>query len=341
MSNNQRFYLTKRNNGIYYVGWREGEKIRWKSTRCDKKPDAISFLNSFRIDEIKTQEVPLLTELWKNYSSTQAQRLRKKTIDGYEWSVNSFISVCGDKQIDRYTLQDVERFKQFHLSRGLSLSSVNIHYRSIKVLFNFAIRHEIISKSPFAKSSQLKVPQRAPVYMTSEDMQKLLAKVDVPILRDIFRFAALTGLRLNELTNMKWSQIDFKNKQLTVENTDTFLTKSGRIRTVPLSDSALTILKCLQSEPPSIGYVFVKTSGYKFNGTFISHKFKEFVKLAELNESLHFHSLRHTCASHLVSAGVSLYSVQIILGHSNISTTMAYSHLSQNSLQDSINKIQI
>ena len=336
---NQKFYLTKRNNGIYYIGWRESGKVRWKTTSCEKKSDAISFLNSFRVEEIKTHDVSLLSELWNDYYKTQVQHLRTRTIEGYEWSVKSFISVCGDKQVDRYTLQDVEQFKHFHLSRGLSSSTVNIHFRSIKVLFNHAMRHEIISKTPFSKSSQLKVPQQLPVYMTSAELQKLLLVVDEKMLKSLFKFAALTGLRLNEITNLKWTQVDFTKKHITVENTDTFLTKSGKIRTVPMHDEVINILHNIKKESSSIGYVFVKNTGHKFAGAYVSHKFKEYVRLAELNEELHFHSLRHTCASHLVSAGVSLYVVQNILGHANISTTMIYSHLSASSLNDSINKI--
>ena len=336
---NQKFYLTKRNNGIYYIGWREGGKVRWRTTSCEKKSDAISFLNSFRVEEIKTHDVLLLSELWNDYYKTQVQHLRTRTIEGYEWTAKSFITICGDKQVDRYTLQDVERFKQFHLDRGLSASTVNIHFRSIKVLFNHAVRHEIISKTPFSKSSQLKVPQQVPVYMTTVELQKLLTVVDEQKLKDIFKFAALTGLRLNEITNLKWIQVDFTKKQITVENTETFLTKSGRIRTVPMHDEVISILQNIKNESSSIGYVFLKNTGHKFAGAYISHKFKEYVRQAELNERLHFHSLRHTCASHLVSAGVSLYVVQKILGHANVSTTIIYSHLSASTLNDSINKI--
>lgn len=62
---NQKFYLTKRNNGIYYLGWKEGDKVRWKSTKCDKKSDAIIFLHSFNSEDGKIEELLVLTELGK------------------------------------------------------------------------------------------------------------------------------------------------------------------------------------------------------------------------------------------------------------------------------------
>jgi integrase/recombinase XerD len=338
---NKKFYLTKRSNGIYYIGWKEGEKIRWKSTKCDKKSDAIHYLQSFKVDEIDIEETPFLTELWKKYNQTQVQHIRRTTIQSYELALKSFVTVCGDKQIDKYTLQDVERYKQYHLSRNLSASSVNIYYRSIKVIFNFGVRNEFISKTPFSKSSQIKVPQRMPLYLTAEDLQQLLSVVQEQVLKDIFRFAVFTGMRLNEITNMKWTQVDFIKKQISVENTDTFLTKSGRVRTVPMHDEVIKMLERIQSQCSGVGYVFVKKSGFKFAGTFVSHTFKKYVRLAKLNDGLKFHSCRHSAASAMSSQNVSLFIIQKILGHANISTTSIYSHLSSSSLNDSINKITL
>ena len=87
--------------------------------------------------------------------------------------------------------------------------------------------------------------------------------------------------------------------------------------------------------------VIFHRNGFRLNDYNLSHKFKKYVVDLKLNPKLHFHSLRHTCASWLVDVGVSLYVVQNILGHSNISTTQIYSHLSQNTLHESVNKVTI
>lgn len=83
-----------------------------------------------------------------------------------------------------------------------------------------------LQKNVFSQSKQFKVEQKHPPFITSEDFQKLISVVREPILRDVFQFAVLTGARLSEITNLQWSIIDIDKKQITIENTDTFLTKS-------------------------------------------------------------------------------------------------------------------
>ena len=71
----------------------------------------------------------------------------------------------------------------------------------------------------------------------------------------------------------------------------------------------------------------------------VTHKLKDYIRLAQLNHKLHFHSLRHTFASWLVQDGVSLYEVQKLLGHSNIAVTQVYSHLQPETLHSTVNRI--
>ncbi len=73
----------------------------------------------------------------------------------------------------------------------------------------------------------------------------------------------------------------------------------------------------------------------------VPHKFKKYVRKAGLNPKLHFHSLRHTFAIWLVYEGISIYEVQKLLGHSNISVTEIYSHLAANELHSAVNKISV
>lgn len=89
------------------------------------------------------------------------------------------------------------------------------------------------------------------------------------------------------------------------------------------------------------GYVFCKKGGFPLLKNYVSKKFKDALRDAELPEELHIHSLRHSCASGLVDAGVNLYIVQNILGHTNISTTQVHSHLSRNTLHESVNRVSL
>jgi integrase/recombinase XerD len=80
-----------------------------------------------------------------------------------------------------------------------------------------------------------------------------------------------------------------------------------------------------------------RKSGIKLNGEFISKKFKEAVRTADLNSGYHFHTLRHSFASNLVQHGVNLYTIKELLGHENIKTTQIYSHLRSENLSKAVN----
>jgi len=79
----------------------------------------------------------------------------------------------------------------------------------------------------------------------------------------------------------------------------------------------------------------------KVNESYVSHKLKDYIRIAKLNEKLHFHSLRHTFASWLAQDGVSLYELQRLLGHSDIAVTEVYSHLQPEQLHSTVYRIEI
>ena len=87
-------------------------------------------------------------------------------------------------------------------------------------------------------------------------------------------------------------------------------------------------------------YVFTKYNGMRYQHSFSSKKFKQYLRKVGLNEEIHFHSLRHSFASNLVRKGVSLYIVKELLGHSNITTTMMYAHLDNSSLVKAVGMLE-
>lgn len=339
MTTNSKLYLFKRSNGVYYIGYFEGNRRRWKTTKCSRKSDALQFLRTFEGTKKEMERIPLLSELLARFADMRGNSIRPSTMDTYRLAVNHFKEVCGDRVIDQYTVSDIERFKNTQIGRKVSKVSVNIWLRGVKSVFGFALKHEWLVKSPFQRSLEFSLPQQTPTYVAKEDFQKLLRKVKEPMLRDLYMFAALTGLRLSEILNLKWDMVDFEKRQITIANSETFTTKTGRMRTIPMHDLVCSLLSARKGNAE--GYVFCKKGGFPFLKNYVSKKFKKAVRDAELSEKLHFHSLRHSCASWLVDAGVSLYVVQNILGHSNISTTQIYSHLSQNTLHESVNKVSL
>jgi site-specific recombinase XerD len=255
------------------------------------------------------------------------------------YSVEKFIGAVGDKTMTDYTLEDVERFKNQNLTFGFSPTSVNIAYRSMKAVFSLAMKLEVIIKSPFRYSTAIKLADRKPAFLSHENLKSLLAVTSNTTLKDMFFIAALSGMRLSEIVNLKWSQIDFARREIMIQNSDDFTTKTGKSRSIPMHSKVIEILQCRMAKNRE--YVFSKPTGYKFHESYVTHYFKKCCIKANLSEDVHFHTLRHSAASFLINAGVSIYEVQKILGHSSVVTTQIYSHLSPSTLNLSINKIQL
>ena len=88
-------------------------------------------------------------------------------------------------------------------------------------------------------------------------------------------------------------------------------------------------------------FVFCKENGFKYSKDYVSKKFKEACRKANIDKAIHFHSLRHSFASYLVQQGVSLPTIKDLLGHTSITTTEIYSHLDDSSLQEAIKKFDV
>ena len=158
--------------------------------------------------------------------------------------------------------------------------------------------------------------------------------IDKEDVKELVIFAVNTGLRQGELLSLQFRQVNFSNRTIVLDN-QTHITKSKRIRSVPLNETAFNIIQ--KRNNGKFQNVFtLRESGIKQD--WIVHNFKKYVLKARINPKLHFHSLRHTFASWLVQGGVSIYHVSKLLGHSDVKITGIYSHLRQ---EDLLNSVQI
>jgi integrase len=330
--------LFKRSNGKWYILYTEEGRPRWKSTGASLKQDALKVLSEFR-EHLKHRAPALLfTEFKTQFKTAQAANLRKSTLERiYSPAFDAFLSVCGNKALSAYTVKDVEAFKRTMLN-GRSATYVNILFRSLRAAFNLAVKWQLLNENPFAKASSVNVPERSPIYLTKEQFKALISKTKEPVLRDVFTFAVLTGMRQGEILNLTWQSVDLQGRLVRAESAGRFLTKTGKLRSIPLSDIALEILKRRKLMSKVCPYVFHK-KGFQLNQSYVEHKFKKYVKAAELDLGLRFHSLRHSYASWLVKDGVNIYWVQKLLGHTSVRMTEQYSHLAASELQEAVSKI--
>jgi integrase/recombinase XerD len=138
---------------------------------------------------------------------------------------------------------------------------------------------------------------------------------------------------------MKWDWISFDQNYITVKCTELFQTKSKKERILPMSNKVRSVLinRFNNSNQILNDVVFYRNEKRRLHQDTISKQFKDIVRKSNLNEKIHFHTLRHSFASVLVQKGVSLYVIKELLGHQDLVTTQIYSHLQQQNLRDAVN----
>lgn len=332
-------YLTRRSNRIYYYGIKTPQNtIQWLSTKCSNKSEALRFIKTLPQEKPETTfKIPFLSEYIETYKAQRSSDIRSRTLAINSYAIGFVISIIGDRKLDSYSVSDIESFKQGLLNKGYSPVTVNMNVRAAKAVFSQAVKQEVIQKSPFSRVSQLKIIHKKVHFLSKIELESLCSFSGSPIISDLFTVTYLTGMRLSEAVNLRWNNVDLTKRQIVISNDQIFQTKTGKSRMIPMHEAVYNILNNKKQRD----FVFDKDCGYKFNESYITHKFKKCVTKAKLNPEYTFHSLRHSAASALVNSGVSIFEVQKILGHSSpVLTANTYSHLLPSTLINSINRIQ-
>lgn len=335
-----RFYLFRRSNGFYYIRIvLEDGGEKWKSTGEKQRQKAIVRLNDEKRLFAPKKRVRIKLSAFKDEVLKYVEAtFAPKTLETYRLSFQAFLRIHGDEMIHRITTQHVDRFKARRLSE-VSPASVNIQLRTLRAAFNLACGWGMLEDNPFAAVKQVTVPQKLPTYFTPEQLQSLLSQIHDHWLRDVVVFAVNTGMRQGEILNLTWNQVLPERRVVLVQSRQDFRTKAGKARVVPMNGIVESLLTERRQGTGDEEHVFT------FNGRMIrrdtlTHKFKKAVRFAGLPERLCFHSLRHTFASYLAQAGVSLYHIAALLGHSDVKTTRIYSHLREEGLADTVHIVE-
>jgi integrase len=339
MSEPKSFSLLKRSNGFWYVLYADEGRVRWKSTRSRSKQEALKSLSHLK-DLLKPKvRVVLLSNFIDDFLRYADGTYSAKTKSIYKAYLGNLKFYVGNLPLTSLTPQSIDTYKADRLTK-VSPISVNIELRTLKSAMNVAVRWQMLEQNPFQDSPQVRVPERSPSYFSKEDFQKLLSLMKENWLKEVIVFAVLTGMRRGEIINLKWTDVDLSRRVVFVHSSPTFKTKHGKQRVVPLSDVAAQMLNAKALTHVS-EHVFT-LNGKPILGSWLTRKLKFYVYEAKLEDDrLHFHSLRHTFASWLIQDGVSLYEVQKLLGHSNISVTQVYSHLQPTQLYEAVNRVKL
>jgi integrase len=248
-----------------------------------------------------------------------------------EWIIERLVGYFGEKLLSDITSWHVEKYKskrkeeilkrnieKVAKAKQISLATANRELACLQHMFGRAIEWGKTEKNPVAKVKSFKENNGRLRFLLPEAINCLIDCCP-SFLRPIVITAVCTGLRKGEIVNIKWDDIDFRNRVIYIADT-----KNGEKREVSMNDLLTETLKSIKRNDTS-PYVFCDKEGkpyYRFEKSFATALEKAGIK------DFRFHDLRHTFASNLVMEGVDLATVRELLGHKSIEMTLRYSHLS-------------
>jgi len=284
------------------------------------------------------REVPTLADFVKADYLPHAESHKRSWKRDEELFRLRVLPAFGTFKLNQLTRKAVQDFHSSLVSQGLSKATADHHIKVLRRALNLAVLWGFIEKNPISGIELFNEDNRMENYLSNEELQRLLA-----VLRDddnravclIAMFLLSTGCRLNEALQATWRNVDRGQRVWRILAINS---KSKRMRSVPLNDSALHVLDQLDTEG-EFEHLFVNRQTRLPYTTIM--KVWERLRMKASLPKLRIHDLRHAYASLLVSSGRTLYEVQQILGHSDPKVTMRYSHLSAKSLQDAASSASV
>jgi len=267
--------------------------------------------------------------------------LSNNTVKAYEADISSFFQWLDNEDLKYKNLQEnhINQYISFLFQRKMRSSSVNRKISSIKSFYIFLVKRNFVKNSPLNDLVTPKQEKYLPESMSEAEVDKLLNSPDVSNKienRDkaMIEMLYATGMRISELVNLKMTDVDMKRCVVKVFG------KGSKERLVPFGETALDSLRSYlnEREQSSSKEIFLSNRGKKMTRVAFWQRVKVYLIRENLKNSISPHTLRHAFATHLLNRGADLRSVQLLLGHSDLSTTQIYTHIAKQRLSDVLKK---
>ena len=262
--------------------------------------------------------------------------LSKNTIESYSRDLRKFSCF-----LEKGRVGDLAKVKNVTImsfllglrSQGLSSKTTGRNLSALRMFFRFLVRENFLKADPTVNIESPKTRPHLPSVLNFSEVDSLLAQPDIKTLRGLRDKAMLellyaTGIRVTELINLKINSLNLEVGYLIAFG------KGSKERIIPVGETAQLYVKeylstvrprCLKGK--SNPFLFLNPSGEKLSRQGFWKIVKRYALKAGINKKLSPHTLRHSFATHLLERGADLRSVQIMLGHVDITTTQIYTHI--------------
>lgn len=284
----------------------------------------------------------LLIDQYMNFLTVE-KGLSKNTIESYNRDLIRYWNFLKINQIDQISESDTAVILKYLIeirNEGLSAKSRARHIVTLRGFYRFLVQEKVLKKDPSATIDLPKTGLRLPDFLSVQDVRKLLEVPDTKKPKGVRDSAMIellyaAGLRVSELIRLEFGSLYLEAGFVRVFG------KGSKERVVPIGGYAReTIETYIKTARPVLlknipsKFLFVARAGKPLTRQGFWKILKQYAKLSGIQKKITPHSLRHSFASHLLEGGADLRSVQIMLGHSDISTTQIYTHVAHDHLKN-------
>lgn len=269
------------------------------------------------------------------------KRYPETTISSYERDLNNYYSYITLKKLDYKTINkdEIRNYLKYLDELKYSKNTISRILSTLRHFYSYLVINKIITNNQFKLIRNPKKDKKLPNFLQSDELQKIFETINIETPlgirnRLIVELLYASGLRVSELTNLKLSNIDISNQEIRVTG------KGDKERIVYFGEYAQKYLllyidnarKELLSNKKS-NHLLINHQGNPLSTRGVQLIIDEVVKEASLKHNISPHALRHTFATDLLNNGADLKSVQELLGHSSLSTTQIYTHITNDRLR--------
>ena len=268
--------------------------------------------------------------------------LSQNTVQSYKNDISSFavwVEKYPDIPLAKTTKSNINQYIAHLFKSGLKSSSVNRKISTIKSFFIFLLKKKHILLSPVEDIDMVRQEKYLPVSMSEKEVELLLKSPSLDSFigrrdRAMIEMLYATGMRISELINLKITDVDCNRLVAKV------MGKGSKERLIPYGEIAADHLNMYLQDRKDINSneIFLSNRGKKITRGAFWNRIKLYLRKENLKESISPHTLRHAFATHLLNRGADLRSVQILLGHSDLSTTQIYTHIAKKRLGEILKK---
>ena len=269
------------------------------------------------------------------------KKLSNNTLQSYKRDISQYESYINEENLQylKVTKEDIKKYLTNLKDNGKKTSTISRNLASIRSFYQYLVRTKKIKEDPTEGIQSPKVEKRIPNVLTSQEVELLLEQpkaVDLKGIRDkaMLEFAYATGMRVTEIINLNIEDLNLKEGFVTCEN-------ANKQRNIPLGAISINALKdylkkarpyLIKSEDEKS--LFVNINGKRLTRQGFWKIVKYYKEQAHIEKDITPHVLRHSFATHLLQNGADLKAIQVMLGHSDISSTQVYMQFQDEGLKN-------